>query len=663
MVFPKNIFKSIIKNTFSNENKPKTPSQQYKHYDQGKSPFTKPQSWNLSIPKLKEDQDDQSISTIATSQSSVSDLSTPPKRRRSSIEKTYTVHNDKHCPLPIVKVSNPASPSAPWMPTSPPSNLNESKYWNLTIPSPASALSKKRSSLGDNKQGKKQKINHRSRVMAMDGKSVVVDSCMDAPRVLPRLPVISIDEDFPPTSKRKLNHPPVLSKRSDSPIFYNEKESTSHSLISQQKYDELLSNALENGASLTIIKYLSQTYIQHQCDKLSLNTFHDLLQRCVRDEEYLLIIQSIFDYYKTKNVDLSTEFQSFVTTSKCTTESQESSMISLLKLFLKHNPKLFYHQDTQQNNILHLILKHQSIYPCTKLLNYILDLNSNNKKRYTTKNKNLLWCRNKLKQYPLHIAMIHRHSIPLESLEHIIQFSAANTKNANFLFDKDCTGCTPIHYLWMTRVDNQFHLKSYEKINHTYYKSLYAQSLQQLYHQNSPGQQVVRTLVDLLFGSTYVQILKSLLGSFDSFLHGVMQLKEVHLEEIKLLLLLYPHQLLQKDSKGKTPLHYAASKSADVLQIILQGDDPNIQASVRTPDKSNKLPLHYFIESSAIKRNTTPRLKIEIVRKLLEIYPDGIEWGCNGFYPFMMAAEKGGRDDDLDVIYTLLRMSPNLVLK
>ena len=81
-----------------------------------------------------------------------------------------------------------------------------------------------------------------------------------------------------------------------------------------------------------------------------------------------------------------------------------------------------------------------------------------------------------------------------------------------------------------------------KKVNHTYYKSLHQQSMQQLYHQSTHAQ--THTLVDLLFGLTHASILKWLLLSCSACLHGIISLKETHYEEIKLLLLLCTEQLL-----------------------------------------------------------------------------------------------------------------------
>jgi len=832
MVFPKNILKSIIRNNpfndarnNNNNNKINIDNNNnFKHYDQGGSPFKKPQAWNLSIPRLKEQYNDNNVdidnqstcSTVATSMSSDYNnnfMSPPPKSIRETISnkqhrlslssssssspssppyhphqyKKFTIHKDKHCPLPIVNIkssnssdSNPESPSAPWMPLSPPkASSNEQKCWNLTVPTFASPKGKKKRTTYNHetslKQIKKQKITHRSRVMPMgdNSKSIVIDSYLDAqhqhyhqhhqphhhqPRhqpqpqlqvqqpVLPTLPVISIDEDFPPTKKlRRLQHPPTFRNnnqhhqqiRSNSPLFYNENDNNnkhqsnsktnnplSHELIDAKKYDELLTNAMNNNkhkVSYTITKYLIDMYIKYECKKLPENILKEILQRCIyqqEQEDYIPLVSKIFHYYTSKKYSLEQDFLLFLTSINVYNEIQEMIMIDIIKLFLKCNPKLFYVQDSRRNTIIHLILKHQCNYPSTKVIQFILDLNSNNKKsnRHNStsssssknnKSKNLLLCKNDLKQYPLHLCMIKRRSISISSIKLLIEMSTACTtstkNNSSFLFDKDSMGCTPINYLWMTRVDKDFHLKHFdnkEKVNHTYYKSLYQQSVQQLYHQKTKTQ--IHTLVDLLFGSTYVSILKWLLLSFSTYLHGIISLKEIHYEEIKLLLLLYPEQLLQKDNnnQGKTPMHYAAMKSADVLNIFLEGCNNvhnnnyhNVQAAVRITDDTMRLPLHHFIESSSVKRNTTPRVKIELVRKLLHIYPDSIEQCCSQdntidvrdssnssrassrttpptallnnkpFYPFMMAAENGNRDDDLDVIYTLLRMSPNLVAK
>jgi len=107
------------------------------------------------------------------------------------------------------------------------------------------------------------------------------------------------------------------------------------------------------------------------------------------------------------------------------------------------------------------------------------------------------------------------------------------------------------------------------------------------------------------------------------------------------------------DSKGCTLLHCAVLNQK-------QGRFPSLEFIINTnptagsiPDTDGRLPLYLALESTPYF-NWTRRIKAVAE----SYYVNGVD--CkSGLYPFMYAASRRGRDQDLDSIYHLLRQSPH----
>jgi len=273
--------------------------------------------------------------------------------------------------------------------------------------------------------------------------------------------------------------------------------------------------------------------------------------------------------------------------------------------------------------------------------------------------QNILWIPNKLKQFPLHLVIMKRHSIISEIIQLIIKQSLQQPCNGHdsslLVLQEDAYKCTPFHYLWATRVNKQYQCE--KEVNFDEFDSLYQKSLEKI--KDAKGQE--NFLADMLFGSSYIEILKWLLSYSHPqipYLHAVCKIPSSPANVVALLVLLYPRQLLKQDKYGKNPLHYASSSSFEKMEVLLR--DKKALFSIRMKDNERKLPLHYLIKAKFPN-------KLKLVQTLLKHYPESVESfesRCK-LYPFMMAAaaetRMKKRNDDLDVIYHLLRMSPSLI--
>jgi len=618
MVYPSNCYGRSISNTYRHE--------------LGNTPFRKPQMWDLSIPKMKDEE-----------------LNKGPEKRNKREECVKERHfrvkkGNSGLPLVLSLSKNSASTR---FPSSPPKAKNR-VFLDLTIPSLSQSPRKRHQCAENLSKRKKHKVTQRSRIICGDETnsehSVIFDSYRESQEREKHVPV------------------PWQSKSKQPPL--------SHKLIQQGRFDLLLQRALENQmTSMTIIKYLVEMYVKNnllprelsfKTIKIDSTCLYLLLQRTFHDNEYKKLLCSFLQYFSSKRFFIFMEkvFFHFVKNAQCRNESHENTIIEIIQCFLDVQPNLLSKSfGPEGNTLLHLIILYQSSYPCSKLIKFILSANENN-------DKNILLIANNLKQFPLHLVMLKRHSITSEIIQLVIKQSLQQQcldahDSSLVVLQEDEFKCTPFHYLWFTRVSKQYECE--KEVNFELYDSLYRQSLEKVKDaESSKNQDQVNILVDMLFGSCYVQILNWFLTySFPNLspLHAATKIPYTSANIVSLLMLLHPHQLLEQDTQhGKTPLHYAASTCVEKLKVLLQ-NQKSLEEGIKIRDASQNLPLHYLLMN-------TNSSKLTLVQTLVKHYPESIEFKSSKLYPFMMATlpdENSHSLGNLDVAYFLLRMSPSLI--
>ena len=125
----------------------------------------------------------------------------------------------------------------------------------------------------------------------------------------------------------------------------------------------------------------------------------------------------------------------------------------------------------------------------------------------------------------------------------------------------------------------------------------------------------------------------------------------------------YDNDLSGTDQRGRTALVKAISmdnilqrrtSKRDVIQMILS----SVSSQCATiQDGAGRLPLHIAVEMG-LKWN-------DGLRDIIHAYSDALEepHSVSGFYPFMLYAQAGPGNNDLNTLYNLIRKRPKLIAK
>lgn len=141
-------------------------------------------------------------------------------------------------------------------------------------------------------------------------------------------------------------------------------------------------------------------------------------------------------------------------------------------------------------------------------------------------------------------------------------------------------------------------------------------------------------------------------------LHAAATLTHCNTNILRFVLHMVPDQLDKYDEYGRLPIHAAASTKSTFLSPLkninfLCDADRNVNVCKRkTFCEDHMLPLHLAIESGK---------DMNVINSIHKRYPKAFEERAikNGLHPWMLAAV--GMNNSTNVIYSLLRMNPELV--
>jgi len=133
-----------------------------------------------------------------------------------------------------------------------------------------------------------------------------------------------------------------------------------------------------------------------------------------------------------------------------------------------------------------------------------------------------------------------------------------------------------------------------------------------------------------------------------------------HPQIVKYALKLNPHEITEKDSKGRIPLSIASEKVnilPEIIDLLLNSEECGDASTARISNSQQRLPLHLAIESGRTLKNGVETI---VRAEPLALQTRDIQ---TRLYPFQLAAIPtfGWDNSNVDTIYSLLYAAPSVL--